>query len=382
MKIERIALFYLTETRYGVLNDFLDQLALSLANYFRLLSIREGVIEAQQLAQEWVEFNPQLALLFNGLFAPGYDDEPLGDRLQLPTLYWLVDPPYHFDLSSSPWTLVASIDRRHCDYLRRYLPSDKVLFLPHAVENKKACPPDNGDRPWECAMFSSAIDCEELIDREKLDRQWGPQLAPRMREWMREVTDLYLANYALSLWEAFDLVVPEEAREQWRYQRQAMLHWIDLYAKGLARLQLLRSVAPWPIQLFGGGNWPRLLENPAFSHVCYQGEVAFRQVPQLMEQCRIVLSSCCVIREGAHERLFHGLLAGAAIYCEKSGYLEESFSPDKGIVFAPERHQLELLLTHEEARVAAVLRGQSQVYSSELWDHRVEALCSYLSERR
>lgn len=381
MEIERIALFYLTQTRYGVLNAFLDQLSIPLAERFRLLPIHQGRGNYQKMSQDWVEFAPQMALIFNGLFLSSQGGGLLGDRLQLPTLHWLVDAPYHFHLAASPWRWVALIDRRHCDYMRRYLPPERVWFLPHAVDERKACPPDQSARPWECAMFSSAIDCDALLDSEKLAKQWGAELAPLLREWMVEVTELYLANYSLSLWQAFDIIVSEEERERWHYQLQGMLHAIDLYAKGRARLELLKSVAPWPVQLFGGGDsWPKLLEGAAFAHVSYQGEVEFDQIPQLMEQCKVVLSSCCVIREGGHERVFNALLSGAAVYCEKSGYLQERFSDNKGILVAPEREQLELLLTNEAARSAAVTRGQDQVYASELWSHRVEALCTYLSE--
>lgn len=78
------------------------------------------------------------------------------------------------------------------------------------------------------------------------------------------------------------------------------------------------------VTVFGTG-WDRCeWEHPK---LVYGGEIPPRQILEMMNQSRVVLNTMTWFKRGAHDRIFNGMLAGAAVASDTSEYIQEHF-PD------------------------------------------------------
>lgn len=70
-------------------------------------------------------------------------------------------------------------------------------------------------------------------------------------------------------------------------------------------------------------------DNP---YLTYGGKVLAPQILPLMNDSKIVLNTMTWFKAGAHDRIFNGMLAGAAVVTDDSTYLRRTFTDGKELV--------------------------------------------------
>ena len=66
------------------------------------------------------------------------------------------------------------------------------------------------------------------------------------------------------------------------------------------------------------------------SNLIYGGRVSAEEIIGYMQEAKIVLNTMTWFKDGTHDRVFNGMLAGAVSLTDSSIYMKEEF-PDQGI---------------------------------------------------
>ena len=121
----------------------------------------------------------------------------------------------------------------------------------------------------------------------------------------------------------------------------ADLHFIDLYAVSYFREKTIRSLAESGIEimLYGAG-WENCswIDRP---NVHYGGRVSAEEIIEKMQDAKIVLSTMTWFKDGTHDRVFNGMLQGAAAVSDTSVYMKEEFC---GFLSSDQTDERELVL--------------------------------------
>lgn len=92
------------------------------------------------------------------------------------------------------------------------------------------------------------------------------------------------------------------------------------------REKVLKTVAKAGIELYiFGPGWERF-EWTKLKNVHLMGKISPEQVLEEMNQAKIVLSTMAWFKDGAHERVFNGMLAKALVVSESTVYMREIFT--------------------------------------------------------
>lgn len=346
---------------YGVLNVFIEQLAEGLRE---LPGVKTALFSLDKSPQQFFAdieaFKPDCLVVFNSLFAA--DNGTLFcDYLKIPTLFYLVDAPFHFsDPSTSPYAAAACIDRGH---ERSFLSKGytKSLFLPHAVDKASHREPEDKNK-YGCVMLSTGINYKN-----RYAKMLGG-LPPAIVKRVHEAFEKFEGDKLLTLDEALG---PEDT---FPVPRALLLKEMDLYLKGKTRTEFLQNLKGIRIDLFGGGDsWSEILGSSS-PHVRIHPGVDYQEALEIMGDASIVLNHCSSIKDGAHERLFAAISRGAAAATLGNPYLLENFQEKEGLLLgdSPEEIQslIEKTLKDPAYRRASVLKGQQKISEGHLWKHR------------
>ena len=121
----------------------------------------------------------------------------------------------------------------------------------------------------------------------------------------------------------------------------ADLHFIDLYAVSYYREKTVRAVAESGIELtLCGFGWENCewINRP---NVHYIGRISADDVVEKMQDAKVVLSTMTWFKDGTHDRVFNGMLAGAVTASDTSLYMKEEF---KGFKETDGRDEREMIM--------------------------------------
>ena len=102
-------------------------------------------------------------------------------------------------------------------------------------------------------------------------------------------------------------------------------HFVDLLAVSYYREKVVRTLVENGVKvtLFGTGweccDW---LDNP---NLDFRGRVSADEIVEIMHDSKIVLSTMTWFKDGAHDRVFNGMLSGALAVTDSSKYMREEF---------------------------------------------------------
>lgn len=311
-----------------------------------MIDIRREQEEMRRLRELAEEGRLSGAVVFNNI---GYNLSFAGGRSvweeqEIPYFNILMDHPFHYarPLEQAPGTsVVFCTDRNHTKYLRRFYPQLKrVDFLPHAgmeADISRHAPAGNCHLCTEGGAYHPAMADRsfDVLYAGGLSKYVAEGLVPDLGE-ITEFDAFALTQQVLSELIRCPDKTTEQAVEEYlfsigkQYPDRELLHWItelrfiDSYATSFYREQAVRLLVENGIEVtvFGGG-WDRCewASNP---NLIYGGKVPAPQVLELMNHSRIVLNTMTWYKNGAHDRIFNGMLAGAAVVTDKSVYLEET----------------------------------------------------------
>lgn len=292
-----------------------------------------------------------------GLHLEFEDGKNIWDSFQIPFYNIMMDHPFRYkkalDMAPEQMTLLC-MDRNHVEYARRFFPNiQNVEFFPHAgIELQEAETQTQADTAYaeaepqtQAGMVYTVKDYGRIpISERRIDVLYAGGLARYAAEGLipdlGKITDFdafLLVRRALErlIHEpglTTEYVIEKSLRDMnLSFDDKKLgeiiseLRFLDSFAVSFYREEVIRTLAEngITVTVFGKG-WDRLeWEHP---NLVYGGEIYPVQILELMNQSRIVLNTMTWFKRGAHDRIFNGMLAGAAVVTDDSEYLQEHFT--------------------------------------------------------
>lgn len=260
------------------------------------------------------------------------DGSNLWENYSIPYINILMDHPFHYEkpLRRAPGTsVVLCTDRNHVKYLRRYFPDIRQTdFLPHAGAELGSRHKPLTERKID-VLYAGALpiftvgkmipDLSSIpeVNGETMAQEVLGELVHHPEKTTEEVVETYLISQRND--------IPEQRIQEIIVQ----MRFIDSYATSFFREQAVRILVENGIHVTAyGTGWDRC-EWSDSPYLTYGGKVLAPQVLPLMNDSKIVLNTMTWFKAGAHDRIFNGMLAKAAVLTDDSTYLRREFTDGK-----------------------------------------------------
>lgn len=260
------------------------------------------------------------------------DGSNLWETYRIPYLNILMDHPFHYEkpLRRAPGTsVVLCTDRNHVRYLRRYFPNIRQTdFLPHAGVELGSRHKPLAERGID-VLYAGALpiytvgkmipDLSSIpeVNGETMAQEVLGELVHHPEKTTEDVIETYLMSQRND--------IPEQRIQEIIVQ----MRFIDSYATSFFREQAVRILVENGIHVTAyGTGWDRC-EWSDSPYLTYGGKVLAPQVLPLMNDSKIVLNTMTWFKAGAHDRIFNGMLAKAAVLTDDSTYLRREFTDGK-----------------------------------------------------
>lgn len=385
--------------RYIFFKGLIDTLDLYTDEFVKIFTEQGGeclVLDAGKIKDAWVQLKafmlePVTAVIsLNniGLHLEIEDGINIWDKYQVPFYNILMDHPFHYKkaLDTAPRQMVLlCMDRNHIAYVKRFYPNiQKIRFFPHAG--------------IATGINEQNINNTPRIKERKIDVLYAGGLSRYAAEGLipdlGKITDFdafLLVKKALeTLIQNPDLTteyVIEECLKEINFKLNDQklgkiiteLRFIDSFAVSFYREQMVRVLAESGITVtvFGTG-WDRCeWEHP---NLVYGGEIPPAGILELMKQSKVVLNTMTWFKRGVHDRIFNGMLAGAAVVSDDSEYLKEHFTNGCELqIFSLQDMErmvktVHHLLLHIDDAQSMADRGYQAAMRSHKWSHRLRDL--------
>jgi spore maturation protein CgeB len=299
-----------------------------------LLDALRGRDPSQENASQYeADTKPQIVacITFNNL---AYnlalpDGQNIWEAYDIPYINILMDHPFHYEkpLCNAPSTsIVLCTDNNHVRYIRRYFKNIKHTgFLPHAGVELGSRHKPLSDRSID-VLYAGALPIYTVgkmipdisaiadVDGEQLVTDVLGELVSHQEKTTEQVIEEYLKKRK-----------PDISEER-VHELIVMIRFIDSYATSFFREQAVRLLVESGIRVtvFGEG-WDRCdwADNP---YLDYRGKVLAPEILPYMNDSKIVLNTMTWFKAGAHDRIFNGMLARAAVVTDDSTYLKREFT--------------------------------------------------------
>lgn len=260
------------------------------------------------------------------------DGRNLWEAFEVPYINILMDHPFHYEkpLRRAPETsIVLCTDRNHVRYIRRFYRNIRQTdFLPHAGVELGSRHKPLRERGID-VLYAGALPIytvEKMIpDLTSIPEVDGEDMAQSvLGELVRnpeKTTEQAVEEYVKS--------VRNDVSDDRLQEIIVKMRFLDSYATSFFREQAVRILVESGIRVTAyGTGWDQCdwSSNPCLA---YGGKVLAPQILPLMNDAKIVLNTMTWFKAGAHDRIFNGMLAGAAVVTDDSSYLKREFTDGK-----------------------------------------------------
>ena len=322
----------------------------------------------------------------------GKDGGNVFDELSLPVFNIIVDHPlYYYSqlMTASPKMHIFTVDREHLLFMKNYYPHLKNLhFMPLAGSFEDLYDTDNesadsfysnipfGDRPYNLVFPANYVSLDNINDRLS-------KAEPEYRDFYMAVTDDLLKNTDKPLDIAFKEAIlrefPDATIGDAISAMRGML-FIDLYIRSTFRNQIASVILDSGIPvLFVGKDWEKIdTKRPDLMTVT--GQVNTVKCLSYMKQSKITLNIMPWFKDGAHDRIFSGMMCKSAVLTDLSPYLQEVLSPkDDLLTFSLDHIDdipkiIDNALCKPEQLLRTALHGYETAAGSHTWKNRADYL--------
>ena len=345
--------------------------------------LREGQPSAQSFC------NSFCCVTFNNL---GYnlalpDGSNLWEAFEIPYVDILMDHPFHYEkpLRNAPGTaLILCTDRNHVKYIRRFFPNiRRTDFLPHAGVELRCKHKPLKERSID-VLYAGALPIY-TVDKMIPDLTSIPEVdgAALAQEVLGELVR-HPENTTEAAIEDYIKTERDDISDRRLHEIIVKMRFLDSYATSFFREQAVRILVESGIRVtaYGvGWNQCEWSDNP---YLTYGGKVLAPQILPLMNDSKVVLNTMTWFKAGAHDRIFNGMLAGAAIVTDDSAYLNREFVDGKELVMfslkdirtLPER--VYRLFGHMEEAQHMADCGYLAAKERHTWKNRADWILEYL----
>lgn len=308
----------------------------------------------------------------------------LWEAMGVPYFDILMDHPFHFDtiLQGLPAkTTLFVVDRKHVDYVKRYYPNvSSCVFLPHAGcrQAVKAAPAaEERDIDVLYAGVLSRVLIEQLIpDFDSITAFDGAAFSGRC-------LDRLISEPALTTEEVVRRELREEGltdlppEEERKYITD--FRFLDGFACSFYREGAVRTLVESGIDVHVLGLGWEQCEWAGNPRLHLDGKVDAVEVFPYMKRSKVVLNTLTWFKDGAHDRIFNGMLAGAAVVSDTSPYLREIFDDTQCVQYNLNHTShlpalVEDLLADDERREALAEAGREETERNHTWAARAQII--------
>ncbi len=263
------------------------------------------------------------------------ETENLWEFFRIPYLNILMDHPFHYEkpLRNAPETaVVLCTDRNHVKYIRRFFRNiHQVDFLPHAGVELRCKHKPIAERGID-VLYAGALPiytvAKMIPDLSSIREVDGEDM-------MQSVLSDLVHNPQKTTEQAIEEYVKSKRNDVSDERLQEIIvkmRFVDSYATSFFREQAVRILVESGVQVtaYGTGwNQCEWSDNP---HLTYGGKVLAPQILPLMNDSKIVLNTMTWFKAGSHDRVFNGMLAGAAVVTDDSTYMRREFTDGRELV--------------------------------------------------
>ncbi len=315
-------------------------------SYSQLTQAELHALKGADLSQQFavVTFNNlgyNLEFLLSGsesgktCFCGEEETENLWEFFRIPYLNILMDHPFHYEkpLRNAPETaVVLCTDRNHVKYIRRFFRNiHQVDFLPHAGVELHCKHKPIAERGID-VLYAGALPiytvAKMIPDLSSIREVDGEDM-------MQSVLSDLVHNPQKTTEQAIEEYVKSKRNDVSDERLQEIIvkmRFVDSYATSFFREQAVRILVESGVQVtaYGTGwNQCEWSDNP---HLTYGGKVLAPQILPLMNDSKIVLNTMTWFKAGSHDRVFNGMLAGAAVVTDDSTYMRREFTDGRELV--------------------------------------------------
>lgn len=378
------------KSRYIFFRGLLDTLDLYTDEFVKIFTGQDAeclVVDAARIEDEMVrlkvflisEVTAVISLNNVGLHLEFEEERNIWDQYQIPFFNIMMDHPFHYKtaLDTAPEQMVLlCMDRNHVEYVKRFFPNiKKVYFFPHAgIERCQQIPISERKIDVLYAGGLSRYAAEGLIpDLGKIQEFDAFALVKKALEILiqrPELTTEYVIEMCIK---EINLMFNDKRLGEIITE----LRFLDSLAVSFYREQMIRTLAGLGITVtvFGLG-WDRCEWES--TNVIYGGVLPPVQILELMNQSKIVLNTMTWFKRGAHDRVFNGMLAGAAVVSDQSEYLQEQFTNGEQLQMFSLREMediaeaVKMLLSDENCAQNMADCGYQQAKKQHMWKNRLQ----------
>ncbi len=261
--------------------------------------------------------------------------ENLWEFFRIPYLNILMDHPFHYEkpLRNAPETaIVLCTDRNHVKYIRRFFRNiHQVDFLPHAGVELHCKHKPIAERGID-VLYAGALPiytvAKMIPDLSSIREVDGEDM-------MQSVLSDLVHNPQKTTEQAIEAYVKSKRNDVSDERLQEIIvkmRFVDSYATSFFREQAVRILVESGVQVTAYGTGWNQCEWSGNPHLTYGGKVLAPQILPLMNDSKIVLNTMTWFKAGSHDRVFNGMLAGAAVVTDDSTYMRREFTDGRELV--------------------------------------------------
>lgn len=315
------------------------------------------------------------------------DGRNIWEAYEVPYVNILMDHPFHYEkpLRNAPATsVVLCVDRNHVKYMRKYFKNIRQTdFLPHAgVELGRKHKPlaergidvlYAGALPiYTVAKMIPDLSSIREVDGQEMAQDVLAELVQNPQSTTEDVIAEYLRDKR------------NDISEQRMHEIIVQMRFIDSYATSFFREQAVRILVESGIRVTAYGTGWNQCEWSDNSYLDYRGKVLAPEILPLMNDSKVVLNTMTWFKAGAHDRVFNGMLAGAAVVTDESAYMRSTFRDSEELVMfslkelgtLPER--VFSLFGHMDEAQQMANRGYHVAKEGHTWKSRAEYIREYV----
>lgn len=332
----------------------------------------------------------------------------LWEAMGVPYVDILMDHPFHFDrimqnLPENAYLFV--VDRYHADYVKRYYPNiQHVHFLPHAGCEKAISTLFAAGASGNAVVTGTrgAYDCiplpEPAAERDidvlyagALSRVLVEQLIPDFDSITAFDGAAFSGTCLDRLISEPTLTTEEVIREELKNEGLTGLspeeerayitdfRFLDGFAVSFYRENAVRNLVANGIHVTCLGLGWETCDWADSEYLTLGGKVSAKEVFSYMKRAKVVLSTQTWFKAGAHDRIFNGMISGAAVVTDTSDYLQEIFTDTQCVQYNLKDtgrlyERVSALLESDGARTQMASAGQQEALASHTWKNRAEEI--------
>lgn len=371
------------------LYDTLDIFAYELIRDFKAMSYEVMEFNSQDMTKSlgamstFIEKPVTAVITFNNL---GYNMEltpgqNTWDVLGMYCINILMDHPvfHKAALDTSPANaIVLCPDKNHMKYIQRFYPNIPITgFLAHGGIAPEITPRPIMERSINI-LYAGGISTP-FIDKSKPDfSQFNfDAKAIADRAYNELITNPYLTSE--SVIEKLLLAEEIQLTDEELNHTIEQLKYVEMMAVTYFREQTVKVLvdAGIDVTIYGTG-WDSCcwIDNP---HAHFMGRTSANEIVEKMLDSKIVLNTMTWFKDGTHDRVFNGMLAGALAVTDSSVYMKEEFTEKELVMFELSEIQklpetIKVFLDNPCKMQAIADAGRAAALKSHTWKSRAEEL--------